>query len=109
MKAGEEPLDFTKEFVGWSNEYAPKFEDPYEKRLRLERERRAQELEEKAETIAEDDAASSSKAGGVKEVAAVGEDAGGKKAHARWGRGRRDGRHAACGVDPRAQHHQIDR
>ena len=28
VKAGEEPLDFTKEFVGWSKNNGPKWEDP---------------------------------------------------------------------------------
>ena len=50
VKAGEEPAEFTKEFVGWSNTSAGKYEDPYEKRLRLQREKLQQEESEKADT-----------------------------------------------------------
>ena len=50
VRAGEEPQDFTKEFVGWSKKDGNRWEDPYEKRLRLAREKAQQEIDDAADT-----------------------------------------------------------
>lgn len=80
VKAGSEPLDFTKEFVGWTNTNAKKWEDPYERRLREASEKREQQLEEAAETVADEPAAPT----GGPPTSLLGGD---KKADAGWGQG----------------------
>ena len=82
IKDGEEPLDFTKEFVGWSNNYGAKWEDPYDKRLRLERERKQQELDEAAETIFDEPSGGGGHAG-----PAPIKSADGRSVDAAWGKG----------------------
>ena len=85
VKAGEEPLDFTKEFVGWSKNNGPKWEDPYEKRLRLEKEKKERELEESADTVT-DEAGGGGKGGAAGVLAPI-KSGNGRLVDAKWGHG----------------------
>jgi hypothetical protein len=80
VRADSEPHEFTKEFVGWSATHSQAWEDPYEKKLRLQREAREREVEEMADTA---DADAHEGEGGAHDDAATTPQRG-AKADARW-------------------------
>ena len=80
IRAGSEPLAFTKEFVGWSKANVEAWEDPYDKRLRLLREARQRELDEMVDTSCEPEQAE----GDDEDEATAAGRPKGQKADARW-------------------------